>query len=193
MQHSLVLARLRRDEMERTRITRAKVQPQAARQIRHSQRSLFENWRLSSRGKRKSSRRKLELRNQIIGTCGMVRSKGIVGLMEPLHRQPFLLFPIGLAMRAGTELPVRDFSVERESPLAIETPGVFRPRHRPHGTVGGTEILRSERLKGCLGIRLMFWPSSCPARAFPRLSLEPPSDAPAVVLDGTFNGRIVGT
>ena len=66
----------------------------------------------------------MESRRISRGTIGPERT---MGLMEALDGQPLLFLPIGLPVRAGTKLPMRDLAIERQSALAIETPGVIRP------------------------------------------------------------------
>ncbi len=58
---------------------------------------------------------------------GTISAQRIVRLVEPLDRQTFLFHPVGLAVSGRTKLPVCDFSVERQPPVAIQASYVISP------------------------------------------------------------------
>jgi hypothetical protein len=52
-----------------------------------------------------------------------------VRLMQSFDREALVFLPVCFAVRAGTKLPVRDFSVQRQTAVAIQTSYVVSPRH----------------------------------------------------------------
>ncbi len=58
------------------------------------------------------------------------RAQRIVRLVETLHAQAFLLLPVQFPVRRGAKLPVRDFSIKRQFPVAIQASYITRPRHQ---------------------------------------------------------------
>ena len=58
---------------------------------------------------------------------GTIRAQRIVRLMQTLHPQALLFLPVRLTMGRATELPVRDFSVQRQASVAVQAAYVISP------------------------------------------------------------------